>query len=125
MPQSETDTAERGPPQVARTGNASTCLSEQWILTYGIQGRRLEGLVTLVLSGRCTAYLPDHYARHWSRNDEIRPILPNKIGYESLHEMITKKGKTRGKLLDAFIDEVKAAHYNVEKRAFRIGTALS
>jgi hypothetical protein len=40
-------------------------------------------------------------------------------------KMITKKGRTRGKLLDAFISEVKTAHDNVEKRTFRIGTALT
>lgn len=90
----------------------------------GASSSSVEGLVTLVLSGKYTAYLPDHYARHWSRNDQIRPILPKKIGYESLYEMITRKGKTRGKLLDAFVSEVTAAHDDVEKRAFRIGTAL-
>jgi DNA-binding transcriptional LysR family regulator len=90
----------------------------------GASSSTVEGLVTLVLSGKYTAYLPDHYARHWTRNDEIRSILPTKIGYESLYEMITKKGKARGKLLDAFMNEVKAAHDKVEKRAFRIGTAL-
>jgi LysR family transcriptional regulator, transcriptional activator for bauABCD operon len=90
----------------------------------GASSSTIEGLVTFVLSGRYTAYLPDHYAKNWTAQDEIRPILPSKIGYSSLYEMITKKEGRQNKLLAIFIDTLKSLHGNIDRRDFNIGTAL-
>lgn len=84
----------------------------------------VEGLVTFVLTGRYTAYLPDHYARHWVATDAIRPMLPKKIGYASLYEFVSKKGKVRTKLLDRFIEELVAAHDTIGDQRFDIGTSI-
>ena len=84
----------------------------------------VEGLVTLVLSGKYTAYLPRHYTRPWIRDDLIRPILPDRIGYSSLYEMIIRKESRRNALLNLFIDRLVALHSRVEGRDFRIGTDL-
>jgi DNA-binding transcriptional LysR family regulator len=91
----------------------------------GASSSTVEGLITFVLSGRYTAYLPEHYARHWSSNDLIRPILPKTIGYTSLYEIITKKGKGRSKLLISFIEALLATRGpDIGKKPYRIGTAL-
>lgn len=88
----------------------------------GASSATIEGLVTYVLSGLYTAYLPDHYARNWTAHDDIRPILPSTIGYSSLYEMITKKGRRQSKLLSIFIETLKSLHGNIERNVFNIGT---
>jgi LysR family transcriptional regulator, transcriptional activator for bauABCD operon len=90
----------------------------------GASSATVEGLATLVLSGRYTAYLPDHYARNWTVQDDIRPILPKVIGYSSLYEMITKKEGREGKLLAIFIEVLKSMHGSIEKTEFNIGTSI-
>jgi len=90
----------------------------------GASSSTVEGLVTFILSGRYTAYLPEHYARHWTLNDNIRSILPSRIGYSCLYEMIVKKDRKKGKLLQLFIDTLKSLHGPIEKVEFNIGTAL-
>lgn len=90
----------------------------------GASASSIEGLLTFVLSGQYTAYLPDHYASQWVARDEIRPLLPGMIGYQSLYEVITRKGK-RSKLSGAFIDCLVAHHPKLEPGGdFRIGTVI-
>ena len=89
----------------------------------GASSSTVEGLATFVLSGKYTAYLPDHYAKHWVASKEIRPILPEKIGYSSLYEMIVKK-ENESKLLSAFIKILNSHHGNIAEKTFRIGTSI-
>jgi LysR family transcriptional regulator, transcriptional activator for bauABCD operon len=90
----------------------------------GASSSTVEGLATFVLSGRYTAYLPDHYARHWVANDLIRPILPKRIGYASVYEMITKKTDRQGRLLGSFVDILKNLHGEILAEGFGIGTSI-
>ncbi len=94
-------------------------------LLVGASSATIEGLVTLVLSGKYTAYLPEHYARHWTARDEIRPILPQTIGYTSLYEMAVRKGHKGSKLLAFFIETLRALHGPIEQGAFSIGTSIA
>jgi DNA-binding transcriptional LysR family regulator len=84
----------------------------------------VEGLVTLVLSGKYTAFLPEHYARNWSASDTIRPILPDVIGYTSLYEIIFKREKSPNRLPSSFVQHLKATHAPVDSQQFRIGTSI-
>jgi DNA-binding transcriptional LysR family regulator len=84
----------------------------------------VEGLVTLVLSGKYTAYLPQHYARNWTATDEVRPILPEVIGYTSLYEIISKREKDKNRLLSSFVEHLKATHAPIDPQQFRIGTSI-
>ncbi|MDE0342389.1 MAG: LysR family transcriptional regulator [Deltaproteobacteria bacterium] len=88
----------------------------------GASSSTVEGLVTLVLSGRYTAYLPWHYARHWIDADLIRPVLPRLIGYNSLYEMAIRKESRRHMLLNLFIDLLVDLHTQIEGSDFRIGS---
>jgi LysR family transcriptional regulator, transcriptional activator for bauABCD operon len=90
----------------------------------GASSSTIEGLATFVLSGRYTAYLPAHYAQNWTDKDQIRPILPAKIGYSSLYEMIIKKEVKQNKLLAIFVETLKSLHGNIDGQNFNIGTAL-
>jgi DNA-binding transcriptional LysR family regulator len=89
----------------------------------GASASSVEGLATFVLSGKYTAYLPDHYALHWAERGEIRAILPERIGYESLYELVTRKG-TRSKLLNAFTRRLLATRPELKHGGFQIGTSI-
>jgi DNA-binding transcriptional LysR family regulator len=89
----------------------------------GASASTVEGLATFVLSGKYTAYLPDHYARNWTVHDDMRPILPERIGYRSLYEMVTRKGQ-RSKLLDAFTRQLVAVRGELAQEPFGIGTSI-
>jgi len=84
----------------------------------------VEGLVTLVLSGMYTAYLPRHYANHWTRKDLIRAILPDQIGYSSLYEVAVRKENKQNKVLQLFLQLLVSLHSQVLEGDFRIGTEL-
>jgi DNA-binding transcriptional LysR family regulator len=94
-------------------------------LLVGASSATVEGLVTLVLSGKYTAYLPAHYARHWTAGDEIRPILPDRIGYSSLYQMVVQKGKKSGMLLSFLMDTLRTIHQPIEAAPYQIGTSFA
>jgi LysR family transcriptional regulator, transcriptional activator for bauABCD operon len=93
-------------------------------LLVGASSATVEGLVTLMLSGKYTAYLPDHYAAHWTARDEIRPILPGIIGYTSLYQLIVLKGKKGSRLRTFLVDTLRTIHARIEPDAFAIGTSF-
>ncbi|WP_299668507.1 LysR family transcriptional regulator [uncultured Ruegeria sp.] len=90
----------------------------------GASASTVEGLVTFILSGKYTAYLPYHYARHWADKDEIRPILPDKIGYNCLYEFTTRSANKRSQLLDLFVEKLTAVHAQIDDKKFQIGTDI-
>ena len=75
----------------------------------------MEGLALLVLSGRFIAYLPSHYAAPWVARDEMRPIRPKKLSYQSLFEVAIKKGAAQTPALQAFLEDLYAAHEGTKK----------
>jgi LysR family transcriptional regulator, transcriptional activator for bauABCD operon len=93
-------------------------------LLVGASSATVEGLVTLVLSGKYTAYLPDHYAAHWTARDEIRAILPNTIGYTTLYQMVVQKGKKASKLRTFLFDTLRTIHHQIDQDSFPIGTSI-
>lgn len=91
----------------------------------GASSSSVEGLVTLILTGQYTAYLPAHYARHWVKTDELRPMLADKISYTSLYELTMKKENRRNELLRTLVDHLVQVHPQIsDEQDFRIGTDL-
>ncbi|HET6223269.1 MAG TPA: LysR family transcriptional regulator [Dongiaceae bacterium] len=70
----------------------------------------MEALALLVLSGRYIAYLPSHYAAGWTARGLMRPLLPRQLCYQSLFEVITRKGAHPTPAASAFLDDLRAAH---------------
>ena len=85
----------------------------------------VEGLATLILTGRFTAYLPAHYANHWVTRGEMREILPDQISYSSLYEIAYKRESLRSRLLQSFLNQLTELHLQVDVEGdFGIGTVL-
>jgi DNA-binding transcriptional LysR family regulator len=70
----------------------------------------MEAIATLILSGRYIGYLPTHYAQPWVERRLMRSLLPAQLAYQSLFEVITRKGAERTPALDAFLEDLRAAH---------------
>lgn len=70
----------------------------------------MEGLAILVLSGRFIAYLPRHYAAQWERMGRMREIEPDRLTYQSLFCVVTRKGGHKARALTDFLADLKAAH---------------
>lgn len=93
-------------------------------LTVGASAANIEGLVMLILSGKYTGYLPEHYARLWTQTDQIRAILPATLGYSCLYEVAIKPQQQRSDLLELFIATLKEQHPNVTEGDFKIGSDI-
>ncbi|MGH6930629.1 MAG: LysR family transcriptional regulator [Dongiaceae bacterium] len=70
----------------------------------------MEAIATLILSGRFIGYLPTHYAAPWVERRLMRSLLPKQLAYQSLFEVITRKGAERTPALDAFLEDLQATH---------------
>ncbi|WP_417804368.1 LysR family transcriptional regulator [Thalassospira lucentensis] len=90
--------------------------------SVGASAANIEGLMMLIISGKYTAYLPSHYANHWVKTDQIRPLLPDQLGYQCLYEVATKPKRNRSELLEMFIDTLLQEHDPVELIDYRIGS---
>jgi DNA-binding transcriptional LysR family regulator len=77
----------------------------------------MEAIATLILSGRYIGYLPTHCAALWVGRGLMRSLLPAQLAYESLFELITRKGVERTPALQAFLEDLRAAHGAVAARA--------
>lgn len=65
----------------------------------------LEGLVTMILSGRFIGIVPIHYAKLWTTQDRIRPIRPDLLRHSETFYLITKRDVREPPVLKAFRQE--------------------
>ena len=70
----------------------------------------MEGLAMLVLSGAFIAYLPSHYAEQWVAKGEMRALLPKRMSYQSLFEVVTRRGAAQQAPAQAFLDDLARSH---------------
>jgi len=76
----------------------------------------MEGLALMILSGRFIAYLPSHYAAPWVARGEMQPIRPRRLSYQSLFEVAVKKAAPQTPALQAFLEDLYAAHAKPARR---------
>ncbi len=81
----------------------------------------MEAIATLILSGRYIGYLPTHYAAPWVERRLMRSLLPAQLAYQSLFEVITRKGVERVPALHAFLEDLQAAHGTIAPGATTAG----
>jgi DNA-binding transcriptional LysR family regulator len=70
----------------------------------------MEAIATLILSGRYIGFLPTHYAAPWVDRGLMRSLRPAQLAYQSLFEVITRKGGDLTPALQAFLEDLKAVH---------------
>ncbi|MFC0141686.1 LysR family transcriptional regulator [Erwinia mallotivora] len=67
----------------------------------------MEAQLILILSGRYIDYLPEHYARSWVEQGQLRTLLPQQFSYRAPFSLIFRRGRSRETLIRAFRDLAK------------------
>ena len=67
----------------------------------------MESIARFVLSGHFTGYLPAHYAAMWVERGEMRPLLPDRLNYDSVFEVATRKEAPRIGIVETFLEDLK------------------
>ncbi len=66
----------------------------------------IEGVATLVLTGRYLGYLPEHYADSWVRAHQMRCVLPELFSHDVTFKIIHLKSKRRTRVVDALVQQL-------------------
>ena len=51
----------------------------------------MESVAAFILSGRYIGFLPEHFARQWTSQDLMRPLLDRKLGYQNPIYLVVRK----------------------------------
>jgi DNA-binding transcriptional LysR family regulator len=67
----------------------------------------MESISRFILSGHFIGYLPGHYAAMWVERGEMRPLLPDRLNYDSVFKVATRKGSPKIGIVEAFLEDLK------------------
>ncbi|MFC0399203.1 LysR family transcriptional regulator [Paraburkholderia rhizosphaerae] len=70
----------------------------------------MEAVAMLVLSGHHLGFLPGHFAEPYVKEGMLAALNPAKMRYRVAFQMVTRTRQHRTEVVDAFIDDMKAAH---------------
>ncbi|MCB5944385.1 LysR family transcriptional regulator [Acidocella sp. KAb 2-4] len=79
--------------------------------TYSSVGT-MEAIATLILSGHFIGHLPVHYAQYWTDRLEMTEIRPDIFRFDSQFHIVSRAGRSRSLLLDAFIQALQITSKN-------------
>jgi len=74
----------------------------------------VEQHLMLILSGTYIGYLPDHFAMPWVAGGQLRQLRPDKFIYSCPFDAVTRAGKGRSALRDAFLEVLQAVYPEAE-----------
>jgi DNA-binding transcriptional LysR family regulator len=70
----------------------------------------MEAVAMLVLSGHHLGYLPGHFAAPFVEQGLLAALNPARMRYRVVFHMVTRARQHRTEIVEAFIDDMKAAH---------------
>lgn len=65
-----------------------------------------EGIAFLILTGKFLGFLPDHLAKKWELEGNMRAVLPEQFHYSTRICLATKKGIRPNMILSLFIEKI-------------------
>ncbi|MBR0565519.1 LysR family transcriptional regulator [Azoarcus sp. L1K30] len=74
---------------------------------------KIEGVTTLILSGKYIGFVPEQFAQRWVGENRMRPLLPASLFFHTPFMAITHKDAQPNLLRDAFLAELRAAHSRI------------
>ncbi len=87
---------------------------DQFPAEYGLASTAvadlMESVAAFILSGRYIGFLPEHFARQWTSQDAMRPLLDRKLGYQNPIYLVVRKTEQQKPILQAFLKELYLAH---------------
>lgn len=73
-----------------------------------------EGIAFLILTGRFLGFLPDHMAKKWVLDGEMKAVLPAQFHYSTRICMVTKKGVKPNMIVALFFEKLKQVKASVQ-----------
>lgn len=70
----------------------------------------VEQHLMLILSGTYIGYLPDHFAAPWVARGQLRQLRPDEFVYACPFDAVTRAGKGRSALRDAFLEVLRQVY---------------
>ncbi len=71
-----------------------------------------EAVATLILSGTCIGFLPEHYAAPFVSRGDMRAVHPELLHYHCRFFAITRKTGEPDRMAQLLLQELRAAHQN-------------
>ncbi|MEO6918064.1 MAG: LysR family transcriptional regulator [Collimonas sp.] len=72
----------------------------------------MEAVAVLMLSGRHLGFLPEHFAAPLVQQGLLAALNPRLLCYDVTLHMVTRRQSSRGEVLQAFLDDLVAAHHD-------------
>jgi len=70
----------------------------------------MESVAVFILSGRYIGFLPEHFARQWTDQDLMRPLLERELGYKNPIYLAFRKTEQNKPIQSVFLRELRKAH---------------
>jgi len=67
----------------------------------------MSAVAVLVMSGRHLAYLPEHFAEPYIKQNLMAPLNPSVLRYDVPFQRATRQGSSRNEVLEAFLQDLK------------------
>nr|WP_324996777.1 LysR family transcriptional regulator [Salinisphaera sp.] len=67
-----------------------------------------EGIAFLILTGSYIGYLPEHFAKRWTRETQLRAIRPEDHNYRIEYATVTRRGRLPHRVLERFLAEIES-----------------
>ena len=71
-----------------------------------------EAVATLILSGICVGFLPDHYAETFVRSGQMQPVHPELLNYHCRFFAITRKTGEPDRMTQLMLEQLRAVYGN-------------
>lgn len=85
-------------------------VSNQQRLQRDAESNSQEALALLILSGCYTGFLPDHFARRYVQEGEMKAIRPDLYSYESEFSAVVRRYPEPSRLAEAFLECLLECH---------------
>jgi DNA-binding transcriptional LysR family regulator len=85
-------------------------VSQRLRLARSATGYDQESSATLILSGRFLGFLPDHYARSFVQQGQMRAVVSEVFSYDCAFFAITRRSPQAARATRAFLQCLQEAH---------------
>ena len=77
----------------------------------------MEGQLMLIFSGMFIGFLPEHFARPWVRDGQLRAIKPRTFQFSSMHNVAYRASDAERPLIRAFLESLASQPSAKPRRA--------
>ena len=78
--------------------------------TPAARTNKMEGVATLILSGKFIGFMPDHFANRWVESGQMHTLLADRLQVSIPFAAITHRDVQPSLLRDTFLADMLAAH---------------